>query len=90
MAKGIKTGGRTKGTPNKTTARLRELLTESAEQYMASDMMADLKGATPAERLHHLREVLKLIVPKPIDGDLISENEKEPLVIVVKSMDGND
>lgn len=88
MAKGIKTGGRTKGTPNKTTARLRELLTESAEQYMASDMMADLHDASPAERLHHLREVLKLIVPKP-NEDLQPSALVAP-TIIVRRMDGKD
>lgn len=32
MAKGIKTGGRTKGTPNKVTAQVKEALVEAFEQ----------------------------------------------------------
>lgn len=67
MAHGLKTGGRQKGTPNKATAKLRQLVTDSVERYMSADMMADLDKVTPAERLKHLHELLKLTVPKPVD-----------------------
>lgn len=67
MAQGIKTGGRIKGTPNKTTAQLWQLIADSVERYQSEGIMADLSQVTPAERLAHFRESMKLIIPKTID-----------------------
>lgn len=88
MAKGYKTGGRQKGTPNKATTRLRELLFDAAEQYIIDGMAEDLKESRPSARLHHLREVLKLIVPKP-NEDLQPTALVAP-TIIVRRMDGKD
>ena len=46
LGKRSKTGGRTKGTPNKTTKELRELLT----QLLSETMEEDIKGMTASER----------------------------------------
>jgi hypothetical protein len=87
MAHGIKTGGRQKGTPNKATAKLRQLVTDSVERYMGADMMADLEKVTPAERLQHLRELLKLTVPKPVEVDPEHDKADNTLRVIVQRMD---
>jgi hypothetical protein len=87
MAHGIKTGGRQKGTPNKATAKLRQLVTDSVERYMSADMMADLDKVTPAERLKHLHELLKLTVPKPVEFDPEQDRQDNTLRVIVKRMD---
>jgi hypothetical protein len=44
--RGQKTGGRTAGTPNKTTKEMRELITDLSYKYLASD----LESLEPRER----------------------------------------
>ena len=86
MAHGRKTGGRQKGTPNKATAKLRQLVTDSVERYMSTDMMADLDKVTPAERLKHLHELLKLTVPKPVEVDPEHDRPDNTLRVIVEPM----
>lgn len=62
MAKGIKTGGRTIGTVNKTTAEIREhfqcLVSDNLEQ-----LNEDLKSLEPLQRLKMIIELSKFVVP---------------------------
>jgi hypothetical protein len=76
MANRQKTGGRTKGTPNKTTSQLRQMIADSVERYQSEGMMADLSQVTPAERLAHYRELMKLTVPKPIDEGTLPPTDR--------------
>ena len=63
MATGIKTGGRTKGTLNRTTAETKELLQKivSNELDNISDLLAKLE---PKERIDAVIKLLPYIVPK--------------------------
>lgn len=47
-------------------------------------MMADLDKVTPAERLKHLHELLKLSVPKPVDTDP-AEAPTLPIPIIIRA-----
>lgn len=62
MAKGIKTGGRTAGAVNKTTAEIREYY-----QNLVSNNLElldnDLKSLEPLQRLKMVIEISKFIVP---------------------------
>jgi hypothetical protein len=62
MATGIKTGGRSKGTVNKTTAEIREqyqkLVSNNLEQ-----LDNDLKSLEPLQRLKMIIELSKFVVP---------------------------
>ncbi|MCE9567666.1 MAG: hypothetical protein K8U57_37165 [Planctomycetes bacterium] len=49
MAKGAKTGGRTKGTPNKTTAAVKNALTEAFEKLGGVRSLAEWGQANPTE-----------------------------------------
>jgi len=89
MAQGIKTGGRMKGTPNKTTAQLRQLIADSVERYQSEGMMADLSQVTPAERLAHYRELMKLTIPKPIDEGTLPQTDRQ-IQFVFTDMSGNN
>ena len=82
MATGIKTGGRTKGTANKTTAELREkfsLLLDSNFDKLQNDI--DL--LEPKDRIKTILELAKFVVPtlKAIDLITGNENELNPVVI---------
>jgi len=63
MAKGIKTGGRGQGTPNRLTKELRAALKEIIFQEFAalSDRMDKLE---PKDRLELLTKLLPYVLPK--------------------------
>lgn len=76
--KGFKTGGRTAGTPNKTTKEMRELITDLSYKYLASD----LEKLEPRERAVILTRLLSYVVPRPGTEENEEANFLEPLVIV--------
>ena len=82
MATGAKTGGRTKGTVNKTTAEIREhyqkLVSDNLEQ-----LDSDLKSLEPLQRLRMVIELSKFVVPTLRATELTAgaENGFKPLVI---------
>ena len=83
MATGIKTGGRTAGAVNKTTAEIREhyqnLVSNNLEQ-----LDSDLKSLEPLQRLKMVIELSKFIVPTLKATELSTtgtENGFNPIVI---------
>ena len=82
MAKGIKTGGRTAGAVNKTTAEIREhfqnLVSDNLEQ-----LDSDLKSLEPLQRLKMVIELSKFVVPtlKATEVTAGAENGFNPIVI---------
>jgi len=73
MAIGTKTGGRTKGAVNKTTAQIREhyqkLVSDNLEQ-----LNNDLKSLEPLQRLKMIIELSKFVVPTLKQQDLTLES----------------
>ncbi len=63
MAKGTKTGGRQKGTPNKVTKDLRLLLKDLVTNEIAK-AEENLAMAEPKERLDFLLKLLPYILPR--------------------------
>jgi hypothetical protein len=82
MAKGIKTGGRTAGAVNKTTAEIREhyqnLVSNNLEQ-----LDSDLKSLEPLQRLKMIIEISKFVVPTLKATELTTDKENgfNPIVI---------
>jgi hypothetical protein len=72
MAKGIKTGGRTISTVNKTTTEIREhyqnLISTNLEQ-----LNKDLNSLEPLQRLKMIIELSKFVVPTLKSTELITE-----------------
>ena len=63
-----KTGGRKKGTPNKTTAEVREILTAVLSDVIDKEtILADLKKLDPKDRLQAVDRLLKHVLPAPMD-----------------------
>jgi hypothetical protein len=62
MAKGIKTGGRTAGTPNKVTNELRLKFTLLLEDNI-DKLQSDIDLLEPKERLKTLIEISKFVIP---------------------------
>ena len=83
MATGIKTGGRTAGAVNKTTAEIREhyqnLVSNNLEQ-----LDNDLKSLEPLQRLKMIIELSKFVVPTLKATELTTtgtENGFNPIII---------
>lgn len=82
MEKRQKTGGRTKGTVNKTTKEIRmhyqNLVSENIEQL--SD---DLKQLEPLQRLKMILELSKFVVPTLRSTELSTRGEKDFTPVVI-------
>lgn len=63
--RGKKTGGRVKGTPNKTTKTIREKLSEVTGDYFNSELFAeDIAQLEPKDRLTLMERLTNYVVPK--------------------------
>ncbi|MFL9845131.1 hypothetical protein [Flavobacterium rhizosphaerae] len=75
-----KTGGRRKGTPNKTTAEIR-----SAFQCLVEDNLdtinKDLKIMEPEQRLKYIIDLAKFVVPQ-LKAIELSSNSEKPLIML--------
>ena len=65
MAKGLKTGGREKGTPNRTTREAREMLLSILEDYQENQLYEDLEAVKSEARLKFMADLMKHLIPKP-------------------------
>jgi hypothetical protein len=87
MANGIKTGGRQKGTPNKTTNEIREkyknLISETLEQL--SD---DIKTLDPKDRLKVIIELSKFVIPTLKATELTTDINTDVFNPVIIALNG--
>ena len=85
MARGIKTGGRTKGTPNKLTSNLREWL-EKLINKNRLQIERDIKALKPKERLMVLEKFMQYTIPKlqsvqtKIDFNQLTDEQLDNLI----------
>lgn len=74
--KGKKTGGRSKGTPNKTTAAMKDVITGIVSEYMSNKVIdennqyerhfaADMARLEPKDRLDAMIKLMAFVTPKP-------------------------
>ena len=73
MAKGIKTGGRVAGTPNRLTKELRKVLKDLLYQELET-LSSHLDSLEPKERLEIIIKLLPYAVPK-VESVNYQENE---------------
>ena len=86
MAKGFKTGGRTKGTPNRDKQALRELLSSLYPDYdpiLAMVEMANDEALEPSMRLDCHKTIANYIHPKMRSIEHIIEDEPQPISITI-------
>lgn len=78
MAQGKKTGGRRKGTPNKTTSTLRTVISKIVNDYYNSDKLKkDIEGLKPKERVDMMEKLAAYVMPKLQSIDLNAEVKTE-------------
>ncbi len=81
-----KTGGREKGTPNKTSAQVKELITDLLQDN-AEQIRQDFAQLTPAERIKAVGQLAAYIVPKQTAVSIEQQAaiEKEGLLLFLES-----
>jgi len=88
MANGFKSGGRSPGTPNKTTTDFRQLFADLL--YANFDtLQADLSALEPKDRVRALIDISKFVVPT-IKAIEIKEDTKEDNQITIHVIRNND
>ena len=82
MAKGVKTGGRTKGAVNKTTTEIREHFQNLVSNNL-DQLNNDLKSLEPLHRLKIIIELSKFVVPTLMATELTTdiENGFRPIIL---------
>lgn len=80
MAAGRKTGGRQKGTPNKTTALLKDAILKAAEQAGGDDGMVGYLTLQATENPGPFMSLLGKVLPMQIAGD----DDGGPLKVVIQ------
>lgn len=69
MAKGIKTGGRQKGTPNKITQAAKDMIAEVAERLGGADRMLAWTQEDPANEKAFWSNVYPKLLPLQVASD---------------------
>lgn len=69
MAKGRKTGGRKKGTPNKTTALLKDAILQAAEEAGDKGGMVGYLKKQATENPQSFLPLLGRVLPMQVSGD---------------------
>ena len=90
MRKREKTGGRSKGTPNKTTAETKQLLQKVVSKQIEM-LETTLNKLEPVDRVNALSKLLPYILPKQQDiaitntNEFLSESEREQRIQELKA-----
>ena len=79
MAAGLKTGGRSKGTPNRTTALLKDAILQAAEQAGGEGGVVGYLTAQAADNPGPFMALLGKVLPLQLQGD--AEN---PLLAIIE------
>lgn len=77
MAKGVKTGGRAKGVPNKFTGELKDMILTALTQAGGVDYLAEQAKEKPAAFLALVGRVLPMTLTGTGDGGAITVNIKQ-------------
>ena len=72
---GKKTGGRSKGTPNKDNRATKEKFQQLLDGYSIQEMIKDLKSLEPKERLQIISGLGEYILPKLARQEVKHEGE---------------
>ncbi len=89
MAQGIKTGGRKKGTSNKLTGTVKEMITQFIENEI-KHLPGILKQLEPKEKAELIIKLLPYIVPKIAPADAPKDITPQERWKFVKAMMNNE
>ncbi len=82
MATGVKTGGRTKGALNKSTAEIRERFNLLLDNNF-NKLQSDIDLLDPKDRIKTILELAKFVVPTLRSTELTTDNENNNFLPIV-------
>lgn len=82
---GVKTGGRTKGTPNKKTAEHRERAERVLHLIESDHLEKDIKKLTPGQRMILYADMLEYVAPKLSRVAHVGGTNNELTINIVRS-----
>ena len=82
MAKGIKTGGRTKGALNKSTTEIRERFTLLLENNF-DKLQSDIDQLEPKDRIKTVLELAKFVLPTLKAMELTATNGSQQITEII-------
>jgi hypothetical protein len=85
MAKGLKTGGRQKGTSNKLSGTVKEMITQFVENEVRQ-LPGLLSQMEPKEKADLILKLLPYIIPKIAPADTSTEKKPEESWDSIKSL----
>ena len=77
--KGRKTGGRRRGTPNRTTAELKEALKAFVDRNI-DQLQDDFDTLDAEKRLVFFEKIVRMVLPPPVNPDNLTVEQLEQLV----------
>lgn len=77
--KGRKTGGRRRGTPNRTTAELKEALKAFVDCNI-DQLQDDFDTLDAEKRLAFFEKIVRMVLPPPVNPDNLTVEQLEQLV----------
>jgi len=77
--KGRKTGGRRRGTPNRTTAELKEALKAFVDRNI-DQLQEDFDTLDPEKRLTFFEKIVRMVLPPPVNPDSLTIEQMESLI----------
>ncbi len=77
--KGRKTGGRRRGTPNRTTAELKEALKAFVDRNI-DQLQDDFDTLDAEKRLAFFEKIVRMVLPPPVNPDNLTVEQLEQLV----------
>ena len=81
MALGKKTGGRQKGTPNKTTSFTKAVIQDILSEYYDTGFLSeDMKALEPKERVDAMLKLAAFVTPKPQSVDMSITTGKQKTI----------
>lgn len=80
--KSVKTGGRQKGTPNKVTGKLKDIISDMLLSYADHQMLKDLNELNPKDRIELFYKMSQYVIPKPKAIELIEPDEQENKILI--------
>lgn len=72
-----KTGGRIKGTPNRITLAIRQIISEALEAE-APNIQKDLQSLSPSQRISAIIKLSALVIPAPCSESIIWDKIASP------------
>ena len=76
---GRKTGGRRRGTPNRTTAELKEALKAFVDRNI-DQLQDDFDTLDAEKRLAFFEKIVRMVLPPPVNPDNLTVEQLEQLV----------